>query len=88
MQRKSDIGPGDNLLLSTKHLKLKNKPGKYRPQYIGPFKVLQMIRHNAAKLDLPPGIRVYPIFNVALLKKYHGQHLILNTTSIDDDAEY
>ena len=71
MQRKTDIGPEDNILLSTKHLKLKDKPGKLCPQYVGPFKVLQMVGCNAAKLELPPGMKVHPVFNVALLKRYH-----------------
>ena len=52
MQRKTDIGIKNNILLFTKHLKLKDKPGKLRPQYVGLFKVLQMVRHNAAKLEL------------------------------------
>ena len=47
-----------------------------------------MIRCNAAKLELPPSMKVYPIFNVALLKKYHGQYLIPNPILVDDDAEY
>ena len=71
-----------------KHLKLKDKPGKLCPQYVGPFKVLQMVRHNAAKLELPPGMKVHPIFNVALLKRYHGQCLIPNPILVDDDAKY
>ena len=71
-----------------KHLKLKDKPGKLRPQYIGQFKVMQMIRQNAAKIELLPGIKVHPVFNVALLKKYHSQHLIPNPISVDNDAEY
>ena len=66
------MSPGDNILLSTKHLKLKDKPGKLCPQYIGPFKVLQMVRRNTAKLELPPRMKVHPVFNVALLKSYHG----------------
>ena len=28
VQRKPNIGPGDTRLLATKHLKLKDKPGK------------------------------------------------------------
>ena len=88
MQRKSDIGLGDHVLLSTEHLKLKDKPGKLRPQYIGPFTVLQMIRCNAAKLELLPGMKVHPVFNMALLKKHHGQHLIPNPISVEDNAEY
>ena len=88
MQRKSDIGPGDNVLLSTKHLKLKDKPRKLRPQYVGPFKVLQIIGLNAAKLELLLGMKVHPIFNVALLKNYHSQHLIPNPILVDDNVEY
>ena len=72
IRRRSDISPGDNVLLSTKHLKLKDKPGKLYPQYVGPFKVLQIVGHNAAKLELPPGMKVHPVFNIVLLKKYHG----------------
>ena len=69
MQRKSDMSPGDNVLLSTKHLKLKDKPGKLRPQYIGPFKVLQIVGCNTAKLELPAGMKVHLVFNVALQKR-------------------
>ena len=68
MQRKSDIGLGDNVMLSTKHLNLKDNQGKLQPEYVGLFKVLQMIGYNAAKLELPPGMKVHPIFNVGLLK--------------------
>ena len=58
MQRKLNIGLGDNVMLSTKHLKLKDKSGKLITQYIGPFKVLQMIECTTAKLELPPGMKV------------------------------
>ena len=49
VQRNSNISPGDDILLFTKHLKMKDKPRILRPQYVGPFKVLQMIGRNAAK---------------------------------------
>ena len=47
-----------------------------------------MVRRNAAKLELPLGMKVHPIFNVALLKRYHGQCLILNPILVDDNAKY
>ena len=47
-----------------------------------------MIRCNAAKIELPPGIKVHPIFNVELLKIYHGQRLLPNPILVDDNAEY
>ena len=88
IRRRSDISPRDNVLLFTKHLKLKDKPGKLRPQYIGPFKVIKMVGHNAAKPELPPGMKVHPVFNVALLKRYYSQCFIPNLISVDDDAKY
>ena len=47
-----------------------------------------MIGHNAAKLELPLGIKVHSIFNVAWLKRYHGQHLLENPILVDNNAEY
>ena len=41
---------------------------------------------NAAKLELPPGMKVHPVFNVALLKRYHRQRLLPNPISVDGDA--
>ena len=87
-KEKLTLGPENNILLSKKHLKLKDKPGKLCHHYVELFKVLQMVGCNVAKLELPPGIKVHPIFNVALLKRYHGQCLLLNPILVDDDAEY
>ena len=55
---------------------------------LGPFKVLQMVRRNGAKLELPPGMKVHPVFNVALLKRYHGQCFLPNPILVDGNAEY
>ena len=47
-----------------------------------------MVGCNGAKLELLPGIKVHPTFNIALLKKYHGQNLLPNLILVDDNAEY
>ena len=47
-----------------------------------------MIGHNTAKLELPLVIKVHPVFNVALLKKYYGNCLLLNPILVDNNAEY
>ena len=52
------------------------------------FKVLQMIGHNTAKLELPLVMIVHPVLNMVLLKKYHGSYLLPNLISVDDNAEY
>ena len=61
---------GDKGLLSTKHLKLNQRPGKLWTQYMGQFKALLMVECNSAKLELQLAMKVHLVFNVALLKKY------------------
>ncbi len=41
----------------------------------GPFKMLQLIGKNALKLDLPPNVKVHPVFNVSFTFPYHEQPL-------------
>nr|GEZ13049.1 putative reverse transcriptase domain-containing protein [Tanacetum cinerariifolium] len=49
------------------------KRGKLNPRYVGPFKVLKVIRKVAYKLDLPEElIRVHNTFHVSNLKKCHA----------------
>ena len=59
---------GNNRILSTCNLKLKSQPEKLRPPYIGIFRVLQGIGHNAFKLDLLVALQVHPVLNVLLLQ--------------------
>nr|GEZ78296.1 putative reverse transcriptase domain-containing protein [Tanacetum cinerariifolium] len=49
------------------------KRGKLNPRYVGPFKVLEIIRDVAYKLDLPEELsRVHNMFHVYNLKKCHA----------------
>lgn len=76
------------MLLSTKNLRLKARPGKLRPLYVGPYQVLKAVGRNAFKLQLPPALKVHPVFNVALLKPYFGDHLVPAEVEIDGVREY
>ena len=71
-----------------KHLQLKDKPGKLRPIFLGPFWVIQEIKRNAIKLDLPASMSVHPVFNVSLLKKYYGDRFLPKVVQVEDNAEY
>jgi hypothetical protein len=62
---------GEKVLLSTKNLKLKgDMPRKMWPRYIGPYKILAVIRGLAYKLELPQGMKMHNVFHVSLLHKY------------------
>lgn len=64
---------GDQVLLSTKNIKLKT-PGtmKLMPKWIGPFPVTKCIGTTAVQLALPPKSRIHNTFHVSLVKHYHA----------------
>lgn len=64
---------GDQVLLSTEHLKLKvdTQTTKLMPKFIGPFPVVRKISAVAYELQLPKNIRVHPVFHISKLKTYH-----------------
>jgi len=60
---------GQEVFLSTKDLNLKSNPSpKLRPRWIGPFKISRLAGENAVELQLPPEIKIHPVFNYDRLK--------------------
>ena len=65
--------PGDEVLVSTKHFKLhEGVKRKLSPRYLGPYKVLRIIKPQLAyELELPCSLsRVHPVFHVSSLRPY------------------
>lgn len=75
-------------MLSTRHLRLKANPGKLKPRFIGPFIVEQTIGSNAFRLKLPDAMHVHPVFNIALLRKFHGEYTPPAPIEVEGEAEY
>jgi transposase InsO family protein len=61
---------GDKVLLSTKHLRLRNPSRKLTSRFVGPFTVEQLIGAQAYKLELPQSLPVHPVFHTSLLQPY------------------
>lgn len=59
--------PGDYVFLSAKHIQTTRPSAKFDHNKLGPFKILSTIGSHAYKLDLPPSIRIHPVFHVSLL---------------------
>lgn len=64
---------GDQVLLSTEHLKMRGAVGspKFASKYIGPFKIKRVVGDNAYELDLPEQLQIHPVLNISRLKTYH-----------------
>lgn len=84
-RRDVEYAVGQEVLLSTKNLKFKSSGSpKFAPRFVGPFKIISTVgkrsRENpneievvtAVKLDLPPLMRIHPVFHVSLIKPYHA----------------
>jgi hypothetical protein len=73
-RREEEFKVGDLVLLSTANLNLdahKQRPSaKLLSRFTGPFKIIRKISKTAYELDLPPTLRVHPVFYVSLLRRY------------------
>ena len=71
-RREGELAVGDQAWLSNRNLRLAEhgRARKLEPLYFGPYEVLEMHGSNAAKLRLPAGCRLHPVFNLDLLRKY------------------
>jgi len=69
-RRPASFSVGDWVLLQSKNISL-SSPSKFKPPYLGPFRVTQVSASgNACRLQLPDSMPVHPTFNVDLLKHF------------------
>ena len=59
----------DQVLLEATNLQMTHPKVKLAPQQYGPFKVLWASPTNC-KLELPPQMKIHPVFHNSLLKPY------------------
>lgn len=71
-RRELQFQVGDRVLLSTENLRSSLLVGasKLLSKYIGPYTIKRVISRTAYELDLPPTMRMHPVFHIHLLKPH------------------
>jgi hypothetical protein len=71
-RRELEFEVGEQVLLSSKHIKLKTVgTKKLLPKFLGPFIILKRIGQLAYELELTPDMpRIHPVFHVSLLRPF------------------
>ena len=59
---------GDKVWLSTRNIRTQRPSKKLDHKQIGPFTILDRIGTTSYKLDLPPSMKIHPIFHSNLLR--------------------
>jgi hypothetical protein len=62
---------GDKVWLDGKDLRTDRPAVKLSDKRYGPFTVSKVISPNAYKLQLPPSMKIHPVFNTVRLRPYH-----------------
>ena len=87
---------GDQVRLSTTNLRLPSTMSKkLAARYLGPFTVDKIISPVAYKLQLPPTLKIHPVFHVSLLQPWHTdaefpqhQEVAPPGPVVEDDNQY
>ena len=76
---------GDKVFLSRQNLKTKRPSKKLDNLRVGPFEILEEIGTVNYKLQLPPGMRVHPVFHKKLLEPAPPDAELATDIELEDD---
>jgi len=62
------LQPEDKVWLRRKNIKITRPSAKLDHKQIGPYTILAKIGSRAYKLDLPPTVKLHPVFHISLLE--------------------
>ena len=73
---------GDRVLLSSKDINIRDLTPKLRLKYQGPWQVTKVVSPVAYRLDLPPSMKIHPVFHISKLERFHDNYITLHTFNV------
>ena len=84
-RREQRFHSGDQVLLSTEHLQLKNVlVRKLKHRFVGPFFVVRQVGPVAYKLELPKTWKIHNVFHTNLLRPFRSSRWSTTEREIED----
>ena len=88
----ADFATGDQVMLSTKNLRLTRPSRKLAERFLGPLVVKKVMPNGlACELEMPPALRrLHPVFHVSLLEPYYQRDdtvVALEIPDLQEDLE-
>ncbi|CAJ0964878.1 unnamed protein product [Ranitomeya imitator] len=72
--RRRRVGPrlrvGDLVWLSSRHIPMKVSSPKFKPRFIGPYRISEVINPVSFRLTLPDSFFIHNVFHRSLLRRY------------------
>lgn len=66
---------GSLVLLDGRNIKTRRPAKKLEPKYYGPYTIKRKVSPTAYELNLPPRMRIHPVFHVGLLEPYRSNNI-------------
>ncbi|CAJ0935773.1 unnamed protein product, partial [Ranitomeya imitator] len=72
--RRRRVGPqlrvGDLVWLSSRHIPMKVSSPKFKPRFIGPYRISEVLNPVSFRLTLPDSFSIHNVFHRSLLRRY------------------
>jgi transposase InsO family protein len=65
-----DFNIGDSVWLDARHLRTDRPSKKLDYKRTGPYKIIERVNNRSFRLQLPPSMKVHPVFHVSLLERH------------------